>query len=93
MLAGAVTGWLFLHWLPRRRGILGNPNQALGSAVAYAFFGVIVVLWVPLLLSWLLPAPAKWFPRQFVEYNDAQVERELILLRRIAYEMDADGQK
>ena len=90
LIAGAFSGWFMFCRLPARRGMCRSVSQSSGGAVIY---GMIVAMVVPLFLSWLLPAPVKWFPNQIIKYADAKVERQLNFLRELADQMDTDGRR
>jgi len=79
LLAFGLTGLCF-YLVPRWRGQeLPHEGAETFFTVAIIAFGIAVV--VPLVLGWLLPAPAKWFPQVFREIQDAQVNEALRQLR------------
>ncbi len=73
-VTGPVIAMLLFVWAPRRSI---NPNEI----VTILFAGGLASFAIPLVLSWILPAPAVWFPEWFSEYHQTQVEKAIDALR------------
>ncbi len=54
-------------------------------------FGVLVVLIVPMVFSWVLPAPAKWFPKEIRNIAEIRQQEALSRLKKDAEFLEDEG--
>lgn len=59
-------------------------------ALLGGIFGVLTVLFVPFILSWVLPAPVKWFPQEIVDIAETRQKDALKWLAPMARELDEE---
>src|SRR5690606_36388647 len=64
--AGVTQGW---RREAQRSRVSTSPPLVIGGGLAASFV-------IPMLLSWLLPAPVKWFPAELRDIADARVLAE-----------------
>lgn len=83
---GVFAGLLAFTVIPRWRGLRYHADYA-QTPIVSAWFGAFVALVVPLLLGWLLPAPADLFPRQIREAADQRRAEALAVLQQQAATM------
>jgi hypothetical protein len=85
---GALAGAFVFFVVPRWGGTLGNEHDTTGALISGAFFGVFAALIVPMILSWVLPAPVSWFPGEILEIAENRKKEMLIQLERQAAMID-----
>jgi hypothetical protein len=77
-IGAAILLSLLLFWyFPNRIHHRQVPRDAFVTATVLGFIAALIV---PMILSWMLPAPSTWFPKFIVE---AAQQREADALRRI----------
>jgi|GEM_PF-1903908 len=77
-IGAAILLSLFLFWyFPSRIHRRQVPHDAFVTAIVLGFIAAVIA---PMIFSWVLPAPATWFPRFIVE---AAQQREADALRRV----------
>ena len=74
---GIVIAWLSFYVVPRWRHLHPDILRVAVTSVLLGFASAVIV---PMILSWLLPAPYKWFPRAI---TDAALAREQQALSQI----------
>jgi len=89
LIAGGLLGLLVFYIVPKLRKSQETQNDAAGFATGGVFLGVLAVLIVPLVVSWLLPAPVKWFPQEIVDIATTRESEALTRLEALAKEIDA----
>ena len=63
MIVGGLFGLFVFYILPKWRNTLESHHDTTETVCTGAILGVMAVLIVPIVLSWILPAPVKWFPQ------------------------------
>lgn len=86
MAFGALAGILAFALIPRWRGLRYHADYAGGAAswIVGAWIGAFFALVVPVVLGWVLPAPADLFPRQIREAADQRRAEALAVLEQQA---------
>jgi hypothetical protein len=79
ILVAIIVTVLAFHFIPKWKG----KELASDNFISAVFLAFLISVIAPLFFSWLLPPPAEWFPQIFKDINDAQVERELEILRSL----------
>jgi len=77
----AMTFLLF-HFVPKWQGENDRTNHDKFFLLFLLSFGVVVIM--PLIFGFVLPAPIEWFPKIFVEIHEKQIEATLLELKEIA---------
>lgn len=95
LFVGGLIGLFVFYVVPKWRNTLPAESDTSGIAVGGFSLGLGVVLIVPLLLAWLLPAPVKWFPKEIVNIADVRQKAALSRLEGLAKRIDAkrDGER
>lgn len=88
LLFGALAGYVAFSLIPRWRARAGVQSDPPTSSISSAFFGAFVAAVFPMVLGWILPAPAEWFPRQIGELADARQSEALAKLELAAIRYD-----
>lgn len=90
MIAGGAIGLLVFFVVPKWRDKLEAKDDAVGIAIGSVVAGVLVVLIVPRLIGWVLPAPIRWFPQEIVDISSARQKEALQRIKLLAREYDAE---
>ena len=90
MIVGGLLGLFVFYIVPKWRKTQETQHGTTGFAIGGAFLGVLVVLIVPLVLSWVLPAPVKWFPQEIVDIAETRQKEALTRLEALAKELDSE---
>ena len=88
LIFGAIAGYVAFCLLPRWRRSPELRGDAPSTAAGAAFFGAFVALVVPMVLGWLLPAPAEWFPQKIRVIADLRQTEALSQLQQLAEAQD-----
>ena len=91
LIVGGLFGLFVFYIVPKWRNTLDPQNDTSGIAFGGVLLGVLVVLIVPLVLSWILPAPIKWFPQEIVEIAQTREKEALTHLKALAKELDSEA--
>ena len=91
LIFGAFAGYVAFSLIPRWRARAGIQCDPPTASISSAFFGAFVAGVFPMLLGWVLPAPASWFPRQLVEMADSRQMEALSELEQVAAIQDRHG--
>lgn len=77
MIAGPLLGCVVFFVIYRWSGRTTKGTDYIAAAT----LGFVASVVIPLMLSWVLPAPVKWFPDVIVDYAESQVQQALDSLR------------
>ncbi|MCG8345123.1 MAG: hypothetical protein MI685_08200 [Chlorobiales bacterium] len=89
LIVGGLIGLFVFYIIPKRRNILDNPYDTSGTAFGGIFLGILTVLIVPFVLSWVLPPPVKWFPQEIARIAEMREKDALSRLKVQAKERDS----
>ncbi|QDV40882.1 hypothetical protein Enr13x_07180 [Stieleria neptunia] len=84
IIIGLGIGAFCFYYLPKWRSIVPERADHAGIGIGAAFLGLGTTLIFPMILSFLLPAPYKWFPQEIVDIADLREAAELERLITIA---------
>lgn len=90
LIVGGLIGLFVFYIVPKWRNTLETQHDTTGIAVGGAFIGVLVVLIVPSIIGWALPAPVKWFPQEIVDIAETRQKEALNRLETLARKLDAE---
>lgn len=82
LLVGAALGILAFYVVPKWRTALNPRYEPPAFVIGGVFIGVLSVLFVPFLLSLVLPAPVKWFPQEIIDISESRERDALERLKR-----------
>lgn len=90
LIVGGLLGLFVFYIIPKWRNTLEDQHDTSGIALGSAVLGVLVVLIVPLGLSWILPPPVRWFPQEIVSIAETREKEALTRLKVLAKELDSE---
>ena len=90
MIVGGAIGLFVFYVVPKWRSKFDKERDTTGIAIGGAVIGVLVVLIVPRIIGWVLPAPVKWFPQEIVDIAETRQKEALERLEPLAREIDAE---
>ena len=91
LIAGGLIGWFVFYIVPKWRQTLDIKQDPTGIAAGGAILGVLVVFIIPMVFSWVLPAPAKWFPKEITDIAMTRQKDALSQLEAKAKYFDEEG--
>lgn len=89
-ILGGLVGFFVFYLIPKWRNTQEHQHETSGIAVGSVVLGVLVVLIIPLGLSWILPPPARWFPQEIVSIAETREKEALRRLKVLAKELDSE---
>lgn len=89
MLFGGILGLFVFYIIPKWRNNLEKQHDSLKIAMESITLGVVAVLIIPFILSWILPPPVKWFPQEIVKIAEMREKAALTRLKVLAKEVDS----
>ena len=81
-----MVGVFVFYVIPKWRNTLEITPNATEIAIGSFFLEVFVVVVVPLVFRWALPAPITWFPQEIVDIKEMREDEALMHLRGLARE-------
>ena len=90
LIIGGFIGLIVFYIVPKMRGTLETEYEKSGIACASIFFSALVVLLGQSFFSWILPAPAKWFPQRIVDIAESREREALTRLEALAKELESE---
>lgn len=91
LVVGGLIGLFVFYFVPRWRNTLDIKQDMSGVIGGGVVLGVLVVLIVPMVFSWVLPAPVKWLPKNIVEIAESRQKDVLSGLKSTARYLDDEG--
>ena len=90
LIVGGLLGFFVFYIIPKWRKTQEHQHDTSGIAVGSVVLGVLVVLIVPLVLSWVLPPPIRWFPQKIVSIAETRQREVLTRLKVLAKQLDSE---
>lgn len=92
VVVGGVIGLFAFYLIPKWRDKLEYQGDPPVPVMGSFILGVSVVLIIPFLLSWILPAPATWFPREIRAISELRQKEVLDQIQAVARQLDAEAE-
>ena len=91
LVVGGLIGLFVFYIVPKWRQTLDIKQDASEDIGGGVVLGVLVVLIVPMVFSWVLPAPAKWFPKEIRNIAEIRQQEALSRLKKDAEFLEDEG--
>ncbi len=91
LILGGLIGLFVFYIVPKWRQTLDIKQDPTELVVGGIIMGVLVVLIIPMVLSWVLPAPAKWFPKEIRNIAEIRQQEALSRLKKDAEFLEDEG--
>jgi hypothetical protein len=91
LILGGLIGLFVFYIVPKWRQTLDIKQDPTELVVGGIIMGVLVVLIIPMVLSWVLPAPAKWFPKEIRNIAEIRQQEALSRLKKDAESLEDEG--
>lgn len=91
LILGGLIGLFVFYIVPKWRQTLDIKQDEAGIVISGIILGVLAVLIIPMVFSWVLPAPAKWFPKEIRDIAKIRQKEALSRLEATARYLDDEG--